>query len=258
MKLQRKPHNSWIKVNRVDKVVVTKHNLKGMGIIIMDNELNFSKTLSENICTLRKKANLTQDALAEKLCISFQAVSKWENMMSSPDITLLPKLSEIFGVTIDDLFGLERKCINQVESARCLPWQDDNTLHAAVFIGQKLMKRSDDLSKFEFKYDGESLNVDCGCNLSCGDVGGAINAGLGVNCGDVGGGVAAGLEVNCGDVGGDVEANESVTCGDVGGDVAAGLEVNCGDIDGDVNAGGKVKCGDVGGDVSSCRNTTQN
>ena len=60
----------------------------------------------KKIRQLRFKAGLTQEQLAEKLGIGAQAVSKWENAVAMPDITLLPLLAEIFGVSIDDLFDL--------------------------------------------------------------------------------------------------------------------------------------------------------
>lgn len=58
---------------------------------------------------LRCKAGLTQEQLAEKLGLSAQSVSKWENAVAMPDITLLPKLAEEFGVSIDELFDLTRE-----------------------------------------------------------------------------------------------------------------------------------------------------
>ena len=62
--------------------------------------------LGIKIRTLRFKAGLTQEQLAEKLGIGAQSVSKWENAATMPDITLLPILAETFGVSIDDLFDL--------------------------------------------------------------------------------------------------------------------------------------------------------
>ncbi len=55
------------------------------------------------IKTLRKQHNMTQDELAEKLNVSSQAVSKWENGRNMPDITLLLDIADCFGVTVDDL-----------------------------------------------------------------------------------------------------------------------------------------------------------
>lgn len=61
------------------------------------------KTLGQKISELRKKQKMTQDELAEKMNVSAQAVSKWENDLSIPDITLLIELSEFFGVSLDSL-----------------------------------------------------------------------------------------------------------------------------------------------------------
>ena len=63
------------------------------------------QTLGKRIVHNRKKLGLTQDQLAEKLGVTAQAVSKWENDQSCPDISMLPKLAEIFGVSTDALLG---------------------------------------------------------------------------------------------------------------------------------------------------------
>ena len=62
-----------------------------------------NKTLGTRIAELRREKGLKQDELAEKLGISSQAVSKWENDVSCPDIMLLPALAEELGVTVDML-----------------------------------------------------------------------------------------------------------------------------------------------------------
>ena len=65
--------------------------------------------LGAKIKHLRCKSGLTQEQLAEKLGLSAQSVSKWENAVAMPDITLLPRLAEEFGVSIDELFDLTRE-----------------------------------------------------------------------------------------------------------------------------------------------------
>ncbi|MBE5815731.1 MAG: helix-turn-helix domain-containing protein [Clostridiales bacterium] len=62
--------------------------------------------MGNKIRKLRYKASLTQEQLAERLGVSAQAVSKWENAVAMPDITLLPQLAEVFGISIDELFDL--------------------------------------------------------------------------------------------------------------------------------------------------------
>ena len=63
-------------------------------------------TLGKRIVLHRKRLGLTQDKLAEALGVTAQAVSKWENDLSCPDITLLPKLAQLFGITTDELLGV--------------------------------------------------------------------------------------------------------------------------------------------------------
>ncbi len=63
------------------------------------------QTLGKRIVQHRKRLGLTQDQLAEKLGVTAQAVSKWENNQSCPDISILPKLAGIFGITTDALLG---------------------------------------------------------------------------------------------------------------------------------------------------------
>ena len=63
-------------------------------------------TLGKRIALNRKRLGLTQDKLAEALGVTAQAVSKWENDLSCPDITMLPKLAALFGITTDELLGV--------------------------------------------------------------------------------------------------------------------------------------------------------
>ena len=62
-----------------------------------------NETIGNRISKHRKEKGLTQEELAEKLGVSSQAVSKWENDQSCPDISLLPILCRIFGISTDEL-----------------------------------------------------------------------------------------------------------------------------------------------------------
>ncbi len=67
------------------------------------------------IAQKRKELGYTQQHLAEKLNISFQSVSKWENGTSTPDITLLPQLAHILNTSVDALVGynhLPQRCVS--------------------------------------------------------------------------------------------------------------------------------------------------
>ena len=70
--------------------------------------------IAENIKRLRQESQLTQAQLAERLGVSYQAVSRWENETTYPDIELLPAIAALFGVTVDYLLGSTAE--NQKES----------------------------------------------------------------------------------------------------------------------------------------------
>ena len=73
------------------------------------------QTLGKRIAQHRKRLKLTQEQLAESLGVTAQAVSKWENDQSCPDITMLPKLAQLFGVTVDSLLGNETQPVYESE-----------------------------------------------------------------------------------------------------------------------------------------------
>lgn len=74
-------------------------------------------TIGKRIGLLRRQKGMTQEDLATAMGVSPQAVSKWENDQTCPDITALPKLSRLLGVSVDEL--LEGKA--EVPAARVLP-----------------------------------------------------------------------------------------------------------------------------------------
>ena len=106
-------------------------------------------SFQENLIRARKARSMTQEELAAKLNVSRQAVSKWENGLSCPDILMLPEIAEYFGVSVDALFG--RASVSAEVSAapaaaeptvvyHDLPWSDEETvLHAVLFVGHKLV-----------------------------------------------------------------------------------------------------------------------
>ena len=82
------------------------------------------ETLGKRIVQHRKQLGLTQDQLAERLGVTAQAVSKWENDQSCPDITMLPKLAEIFSTTTDALLGHETPPVCQAEVVETSPGEE--------------------------------------------------------------------------------------------------------------------------------------
>ena len=67
------------------------------------------QTLGVRIAALRATQNMKQNDLAECLGVSAQAVSKWENDVSAPDISMLPALADVLGVSVDELLTGEKK-----------------------------------------------------------------------------------------------------------------------------------------------------
>ncbi|MBR4406733.1 MAG: InlB B-repeat-containing protein [Clostridia bacterium] len=60
------------------------------------------------ISKLRKKQGLTQEQLGKKLNVSYQAISKWENNLSEPDLETLEKLTEVFGISMSEFFDMAK------------------------------------------------------------------------------------------------------------------------------------------------------
>ncbi len=73
------------------------------------------ESFGNRLAEIRKQHNLTQNDIADRLDISPQAVSKWENDLTSPDIDTLIKLAEIFNVSIDELVGKKSYEVQYVE-----------------------------------------------------------------------------------------------------------------------------------------------
>ena len=76
------------------------------------------QTLGERIASYRKAANMTQAELAEACSVTAQAVSKWENDLTAPDISLIPKLAELFYITTDELLGVSKLTVTAVDPAK--------------------------------------------------------------------------------------------------------------------------------------------
>ena len=62
--------------------------------------------IGENIRNFRKKNDLTQEALADRLGVSYQSISRWENGTTYPDLELIPAIAEVLSVTVDELLGM--------------------------------------------------------------------------------------------------------------------------------------------------------
>ena len=230
--------------------------------------------LNETISFYRKKQGLTQEQLANSLGVTNQSVSKWESGQCCPDISLIPRLADIFGISIDELFGKKAS----KNGAHVIPFADDDVYRVIVTNGNRIYSVHENLNKhiclrfpencnettrqyFKVEVFGNlhcdaSINGDVICygtiechdingdirechnNIVCsGDINGSANTGDSLTCGgSISGAVACGDGLDCGGM-----INGSVNCGD---------NVSCGgSIMGSVTCGGNVECWQIGGDV---------
>ena len=221
--------------------------------------------LAANILNHRKKCGLSQEELAKKLGVTFQAVSKWENAKAAPDITFLLIMADIFGCYIDELFSREVKTEIHYDLCAELPWHDDDTIRGVVFLGKKMLQKTDNLiDKFTFEIVGDAKSVQVGCNLMVeGNVSGGANCNGEMTVGgnfSGGGNVSKNLTVggnysggtNCTDLtvarnfSGDINAKNITVVGNIdaktiSGDVVCN-ELKCEKVEGNVIIEEKSKC----------------
>lgn len=79
-------------------------------------ETTESELFSKNIKYLRKRENLKQEELAEKLFVTPQAISKWETSKSIPDVKMLITISKLFNVSVDELLNNDLELSNTTET----------------------------------------------------------------------------------------------------------------------------------------------
>lgn len=78
-----------------------------------EREAKIMETFGTRLAALRKQRGMTQDSIADKLNISAQAVSKWENDISCPDIGSIPRLAEVLGVSVEELLRVNNTAANE-------------------------------------------------------------------------------------------------------------------------------------------------
>jgi len=109
--------------------------------------------LGEKIKTLRKQKNISQEVFANYLGVSFQAVSKWENGNTMPDVTMIPAIASFFGVSTDELFDFNlyeiEKNIDAIVDEYSKYWYTDKNKAAQVI--------RDGLKR----YPGNDILLDC-------------------------------------------------------------------------------------------------
>ena len=238
--------------------------------------MDIQSNISNNIKKYRKKLGLSQEALADELGVTSQAVSKWECMQSIPDIEMMVMLCTFFGIAMDKLIldkdpetiVIEENAENEMAEEDtdnikneehydrrglfnkiyfdALP--DDDNLRVLQFKGRRLLRENDydpkihiPLSIDNKMFPEKTVNVHIVGSADIeGDVSGSVNAGDSVSCGNVGASVSAG---------------DSVNCGNVGNSVSAGDDVRCGDVNTITKCNGDIHCNNVTGKIQNCKGT---
>ena len=244
-------------------------------------EMNQTEILRKNLSIFRKQRHLTQEQLANELGLTFQAISKWENGLSCPDISLLPQLAEIFGVTIDDLFreqteesvqettAEEPSATEKEEEAKAeekkpdrmtleISGEDKDVRKMLKDLGVRLEPEINSLNQaadellqnlFDSKYEPVPLpDLSEERPVSDGPAEGLPWEDDGIYRAVL----FKGRMLVCTSPEGKGTVGSSNM--DLDQSILSCFSVSCGDVDGNVSAAGNVSCGDVGGNASASGN----
>ena len=174
--------------------------------------------IGTNIKYLRQKNKLTQEQLAMSLGVSYQAVSKWETNANTPDISLLPRIASLFGVSSDMLFSEDIPDCAQ----NSLKIENDDVLRIVQMRGSQILKVtpvfSEDVPPIEIVFPR-----DCNDRTQYFKV------------------EVMGNMIVDGSINGDVVCHQSIQCGTINGDVKSdgNIKVNV------INSMGKVTCQNI-------------
>ncbi|CAM2822629.1 helix-turn-helix domain-containing protein [Erysipelothrix tonsillarum] len=110
--------------------------------------------LGKCIASQRKEMNETQSQLAERMGVSHQAISSWENGLTSPDISKLIDLSHIFNISIDTLMGNEKiaKAVGKIKQEEVLN-ADELVSIAPIMKPEDLKKAMDGMLNHDFDFE---------------------------------------------------------------------------------------------------------
>lgn len=113
--------------------------------------------IGNNIAVLRKKKGITQEELSNELGVSAQAVSKWENNSSCPDVSLLTKIADYFGVSVDALLRTQEDDIVDLAEEKEDNVKPDDKKNIVIKIMQQNGKEN--VIKVPFKFVKLGLNI---------------------------------------------------------------------------------------------------
>ena len=209
---------------------------------------NTNIQLAANIQKFRKKSGLTQDELAKELGVTFQAISKWENAKSAPDILLLPQMADIFGCHIDELFSREVNTTVNYNLCAELPWHDDEVIRVFQTQGKKILKVEDEQGGSGVNF---CVEFPKNCNETTRQYFQVEVLGNVITDSSINGNVTAhGNVITDSSINGDVTAHGNViTDSSINGNVTATGCITCHDINGSVTAHSLVQSDRIGGNI---------
>ncbi|MBE6566578.1 MAG: helix-turn-helix transcriptional regulator [Ruminococcaceae bacterium] len=120
-------------------------------------------TLGKRIAALRHEKGLKQDELAEKLGVSAQAVSKWENDQTCPDISLLPLLAKTLGVSVDELLSGKQENAPAVQIVPASERKNINNMILRIII--KSARKKDNV-RINIPMPLVKVGLDIGLNMT--------------------------------------------------------------------------------------------
>lgn len=227
--------------------------------------------ISEMIRELRTDRGISQETLADVCGVSMQAVSKWENGQSCPDITFLPQLAEYFGVSVDYLLSGQNHITGDPDDDITASLSEqalkDDVLYIIQYRNGKILNRQRWITEqaqnkdtiIRIQFDDEfsrrqtALHVEIWGNadIETPDVNMNVSAGGNVNCGgNIQGNVSAGASVNCDTVEGHASAGSKIKCDTIEGNASAGCSISCNTIEGDASAG-TISCETIEGSAKA-------
>lgn len=118
-----------------------------------------NETMGQRIANLRKQHGMSQENLAEKLGVSSQAVSKWENDISCPDISLLPQLAKLLEITVDQLLT------GSSDQVKLLPAEQRKSLDELT-LRVKMLSRDGDKVRVNLPMSLVKIGLEMGVDLS--------------------------------------------------------------------------------------------
>lgn len=132
--------------------------------------------IGEKIAELRKARGMTQENLAAEIGVSSQAISKWENGTNMPDIMLLPIIADVFGVTVDELYGISRSSNIKSEkynqyNAPNLAWESILETLGKVWECSKNIESGKFVPMIKEQFEDKHMQT-----MICSDTGGAVFA----------------------------------------------------------------------------------